>query len=460
MPLAVLLARQGVLLTFVSVAAWAVFLALAAVVSRQDFRENIIAHRSLRYGAMFIMVCYFFLFIATLLGSHGQLAFYYQWTYYRELLLHVSTTAAVGLGLWYIGVWPAGDTKLFILLALLFPLMRVAGSFYEGKTFLVVLINIFLPAAAGVTLQSFYWLWQTRLRHRIHFMNQLGWSRGFSFVSSQIGSATSIGKGRDLIGVALSDPWGASKNLIRWLGSIAAMSIVSCLIQKVIPSPLARTMCCFLLFFVWRWVSDMPMRWLMRVVVVVALAALWRASGSSFSSVRQAFGEITAFSLAVNLGMYWMRSVITGQWSGLASMAVLGLAFFLPSLLSGYVSWGPKLFLWGATGGMFGLSYMMIRVWEVESHPNLRPEQLKAYMVLHREFTAQLKTDESFFEEHFERSYADGLTSEQVEALREWCRQKSIEFVPLAQTISFAPWIFSGYFITWLLNGHVLQGLY
>ena len=53
-----------------------------------------------------------------------------------------------------------------------------------------------------------------------------------------------------------------------------------------------------------------------------------------------------------------------------------------------------------------------------------------------------------------------GLTPDQARVLRAWCRDNEIAEVPLAPTISFANWIYLGYFLTALLQGHVLQAAY
>jgi hypothetical protein len=72
----------------------------------------------------------------------------------------------------------------------------------------------------------------------------------------------------------------------------------------------------------------------------------------------------------------------------------------------------------------------------------------------------QIEQDQEFREQHFETLFADGLTLEQAEALTVWCEENGIGSVPLAPTISFANWIFFGYFLTQILDGHVLQLVY
>jgi hypothetical protein len=80
-------------------------------------------------------------------------------------------------------------------------------------------------------------------------------------------------------------------------------------------------------------------------------------------------------------------------------------------------------------------------------------------MVLHRSFHKLMSEDEDFYGEHFESSYADGLTPGQAEALKSWCAENGIETVPMTTTMSFAHWIFLGYFATWALGGSVLKVL-
>jgi hypothetical protein len=103
---------------------------------------------------------------------------------------------------------------------------------------------------------------------------------------------------------------------------------------------------------------------------------------------------------------------------------------------------------------------VLVRLWDHEVLPS-HLSQVSTYVVLAPAFIDRLRQDPEFFEEHFSRLYADGLTSGQAEALREWCVREGVETISLTPTISFASWIFLGFFLAFVLKGaHVLQLLY
>jgi prepilin signal peptidase PulO-like enzyme (type II secretory pathway) len=152
--------------------------------------------------------------------------------------------------------------------------------------------------------------------------------------------------------------------------------------------------------------------------------------------------------MAGELGMYVMP--VVGMFLGFLTMAFW-------KLWSG-LAWASGLLPLALLGLFFGLCYVFVRVWEDEDHPDVPAKSLLSYMVVHPRFLERLeKEDKRFYQKHFEDNYADGLTFEQVEALRKWCKRKNVATVPLNHTMSFAHWIFLGYFITWLMGGNVLN---
>jgi hypothetical protein len=152
------------------------------------------------------------------------------------------------------------------------------------------------------------------------------------------------------------------------------------------------------------------------------------------------------------------------QERGLVIAPVLGvLSWVVPMLLMqlfGFPAWGRTLLTWSALGIFFGLGHLLVDVLEDQDRPILSLDQLRPTLVLAPDFVDQLRKDTDYYEEHFSDLYADGLTSNQVQALRGWCEENGVQWVPLNSTVSFAGWIFLGFFITWLLGTHVLYALY
>jgi hypothetical protein len=138
---------------------------------------------------------------------------------------------------------------------------------------------------------------------------------------------------------------------------------------------------------------------------------------------------------------------------------IAGAARALPRPGGVDLSWARPMLPLAHMGLFFGSAWVFVWIWEEEEHPDIPRDKVLSYMVLHRGFIRRLREDEDFYQEHFASVYADGLTVSQAEALKTWCAEKGVETVSLTTTMSFANWIFLGYFITWLLGGSVLKGL-
>jgi hypothetical protein len=66
--------------------------------------------------------------------------------YVTELLTNLAFAVAVGFGLWYSGIWTAGDGKLFIAYSALIPLSVYSFGYQKYFPSFNLLINIFIPA--------------------------------------------------------------------------------------------------------------------------------------------------------------------------------------------------------------------------------------------------------------------------------------------------------------------------
>jgi hypothetical protein len=458
----------GPLITLVQYAAWAVFLGLWAQIMFWDVREQKIHHSHLRRGLAFSALVYLLLLSATLLGRLGYVSAFYRWPFYSDLFSYVAASALAALGMWRGGVWPAGDTKLFVLLSLLFPLLEVSGSFQGGWLFLFVLINIFIPASLAVFAQAARHVWLTRLRHRGGFAWQMGLRRGLDFA---------LGKVRETLPEALRrfkaeslsvlrDPLVPLKAVGSWLVSIFIMSLASLLLKDVVSSALVRTLLCFAVILAWGRVNSAVARKLPAALLLAVAAGLVvsRFPGL-WLEVRRSFGYMSVFGVFMYLGVRWTMGLVAGElvmWmlpllGILGSLIPWGMSFAVPSF---DMAWARGLLPLAGLGLFFGLSFVFVRIWDNEDHPDIPPEKLLSYMVLHHSFIERLREDEAFFEEHFSTSYADGLTREQAEALRGWAARNGVETVPLTTTMAFSHWIFFGYLLTWMMKGHILQKIY
>lgn len=77
----------------------------------------------------------------------------FSYSYYAALFENAAVGFAAGVILWKIGVWPAGDAKLYALVSAALPLIIPYAWWSPGTLFLTLLVNIFLPAAAVYLVQ-------------------------------------------------------------------------------------------------------------------------------------------------------------------------------------------------------------------------------------------------------------------------------------------------------------------
>lgn len=456
----------GLLLPAVQYTAWAAFLVLWARLAARDWKEQKILHRDLRLGALFVLVCYALILASTVLGAFGLSRIFYSWEFYRDFLWHLAATTVAGLGLWRARIWPAGDAKLYLFLGTIIPLLSISGSFQGGWLFFAVLINIFLPACAWVFVSVVAYLWHSRLKHQRDFVAKLGLRRGVDFAREALARLARDTVGRvkadleHLRGEPLDLVWG----LASWAYSMFLMALLSVGLKGIVDAPAARTAMCFIFLFVWTRAHATLGKWATPAVSALCLTIGWAGSGPDFQGeLLRAMGALSVFGIFLWLGMRWTVGIMAGE-IGMYAIPVLGMLLGLIPMLFwrvwAGVSWFGGLLPLAVLGLFFGLCYVFVRVWEDEDHPDVAGENLLSFMVLHPRFIEKLeKEDPRFFDKHFADNYADGLTDEQVDALRKWCKRKGMATVPLNHTMSFAHWIFLGYFLTWLMGGHVLSRL-
>lgn len=459
----------GLLLPAVKWTAWAVFLFMWLQVALHDQKNQKILHLHLRRGLAFAAACYGLMLASSAAGQLGWVSVFYRWPFYLDLAAHVVTSAAVALAMWRAGVWPAGDTKLFVLLSLIFPMMEVSGSFHGGWLFLLVLINTFIPASVVVFWQALRWVWQSRLKHQSSFMRQMGLRRAFDYASERLraNAPRLLGEVRGAWEGLKENPLSLLSTLLSWAVSMFLMAALSLLLKDLVASPLLRTLLCFAALFTWSRATSAVGGGLPLLVSLAGAAALIVSrTPALWAELGRSFGYMTVFSIFVFMGMRWTLGAVAGEVLMFA-FPLLGMVVgFVPWLLSALafphldLSWAARYLPLAGLGLFFGLSFVFVRIWDNEDHPDVPPEKLLSYMVLHHSFHDKLRQDEDFYERHFARTYADGLTEEQAEALRQWAKVHQVPTIPLTTTMAFSHWIFLGYFLTWCLGGHVLQGFY
>lgn len=437
-----------------------VFVLLWAWVAWVDWREKKIRHRHLLWGLMAAAAGYALLAVQTAAGRRAGVGVFFTPEYYRALAAYVGLSTGAALLLWRLRVWPAGDAKLFALLSTLYPLTVLKGSFDATRLPLIALINTFLPAAAWVFLQSARYVWRTRLAHYLGFYAALGWGRLGGFARESLAALPgAASQGLAALLSALRDPATYAESAT-WVAGMAMIAVLSHRLSQAVSNMLAMTLLCFGLFYLWGLVIRALGRGPALLVAAGAVAGALRLwPPADWSELGVALAQMALFSALLFAGTKLMWKLMSGQVA-LLPVSLLGfVAGPILGLVAGHLrgGWGSTLLVWALMGLTFGLAMVFVRIWDEEVALSARPEEIAPFVVLAPRFVARLKEDEDFFAEHMDPLYADGLTPDQAEAVKSWCADKGVEEVPLTPTVSFAFWIFLGYFLTWALGRHVLQ---
>ncbi|MFA6002574.1 MAG: hypothetical protein WC881_00750 [Elusimicrobiota bacterium] len=126
------------------------FAVLSAVISWKDWHNSCIPNRLLLLGAQILSLG------LAIYGGHSLLA-HFGWphipkaafplNFYTALLQHAGICMAASIALWWWGLWPAGDAKLFALAATFAAVLGPDQKGFPHWLCLRMLGNIFVPAA-------------------------------------------------------------------------------------------------------------------------------------------------------------------------------------------------------------------------------------------------------------------------------------------------------------------------
>ncbi len=375
-------------LTFIEFATYAAFALAWAQMGWADWKEQKIRNRLLGLWLKIIVAGYALLLAQTALGSRGVVSTYIVWPYYAATLGYVAASAGAAYALWALRIWPAGDVKLYVLLSLYLPLMRLPLDFRSGLRFLEVLINVFIPAAAFLFLTAGEYLWRTRFREQGAVVAGLGWDKWGMFLAEKLREmppALRAGAGEFVR--SYRDPRVLARGVLSWLASVCVMAMLSYYLSDLLRSEFLKTLVCFALFFLWsRFCSAIGRGRSLALVFVLLAAALVLHPRIDWRALAHTFGDISIFSLFIFMGVQVAFKIVAGQ----SGFMFLPLLFMLPALipwrkLAGMAhpalwlpaaSPGPGAFsgltVWAGMGLAFGLSLVFVRIWDAESYKSVR----------------------------------------------------------------------------------------
>jgi hypothetical protein len=466
---------------------------LWGLIGYTDFSRQRIQHRYLFWGAAAAATGYLLLIGGWLLRSGDLASLLHPHGFFRGVVTHVLLCVLAAMGLWQFRVWPAGDAKLFVLLSLFYPLTLTEGILNHESLFLSALINAFIPAAFYVFARACAYIIDTRVKHARNFFKNMGWRKEAGYLRGQLEAALHGMKPalNAFYKELAANPWYLATAIFQWLLGSVTMAVISYHLHDFFRSPLLLSLLCMGAFFVWSRLRSYISGYLGTLLGAgILIALLFKDGVPDWGRLSALFGNISIFGffmfLGMNLAMRWLShggylafilpflfslagwalsSIISAVAPLLRSAAtalsslgapVHGPALVVPNLPAFLAPHLETFAQMAAFGLFFGLSLVLVRRWDEEVRPTHTRDALSSYLILSPAIVDRIKADKKFYEKYFKTLYADGLTQEQADALKRWCSKNGIDAVALTPTISFASWIFLGFFLTRIFQGRSL----
>jgi len=133
-----------------------IILALGLITSYQDIKSGKIRNKWIILALVYSILTYVGIII--LYSFEGTLST----TYLAELGTNFIFSIMAGFGLWYFGIWTAGDGKLFIAYSALLPLSIYSNGYQKWIPSFTLLSNIFIPA---LIMMIFLMFFKIKIKH-------------------------------------------------------------------------------------------------------------------------------------------------------------------------------------------------------------------------------------------------------------------------------------------------------
>ncbi len=319
--------------------------------------------------------------------------------YIVEFGINSAIGLAIGFFMWWVHMWAAGDAKLFSVFTFMIPVDFYSKFHVRLFPSFALLYNIFLCALVVVCFD-----FALKLVKRGAESRRSGEMREFidKFVNRKYASSF------------ISNHWKPWLRLI--LGLIFSFLITS-MIRKYLSTAVEK-------LIPWKFTIDLKDIEINESIIFLLFFLLFRPLTKLYQNL--IFYYITIFSLA-------------------AYLIFVVLYTNSPKILFELVHFG-------------GLSILLIifrKVYEFYSERinvmSIPLNELIPKTILSKKTIKQIETaDKDFFKQNFELLFADGLTEDQINALKDWNKIQTIE---ISGTIPFAPCILAGVILTVAIKG-------
>ncbi|MBI5622576.1 MAG: hypothetical protein HY924_02225 [Elusimicrobia bacterium] len=375
-----------------------IFLVLGAIVSFEDWTEKRIRNHWILLGLALCGAGMIYLMWNSFLGHQhvapfGSSHYYMPWRYYPKVLAHLVLCVSASFALWRFNVWPAGDAKLYILFGLFASLIDPNIPGFPLLLFMLILVNVFVPAGIFFAAETLM-----RVAGGLRNAAEIEWGKSAKALAERTA-------------VRVKDAWPFRYHYaaltVNLLALFFGMMVLGSKFQKLSVGPFGQMLVFLALLVVWGRIMVFLQN---RSIGWIALVAL------------------SAVLVGGTLMKHW------SVWAWLASAVKMTISFGM------FISFTRILFDWFI---------------EWDSRRELDPEALKTGSVLSDETWSRLKSEPGLSDKLGDR-YSDGLTAEEVEALKAWLAGQEAGSYKVYHTIPFAVWIFMGTLLTLYYRGSVL----
>lgn len=380
---------------------YGVFVGLASLISFEDWRTRKIRNRLIAAGLLACAAGLLLLLVNSLLGARhlrfGPLGEYsLPLSFYPRLALHAVLSLAAGVGFWRWAIWPAGDAKFFALAALFAALIDPNLPGFPLLLFLILLINIFVPAGVVFALETV-----VNLALKLPLLRGMDWPK---WRKARLETAA----------IRVREMWPyRGEYLVLAVNLFAmffALQTASAHVRPFIPEP---------------WGS---------LSVFVLMFAFWDALTVVLRNKKVGAVAFALVVLAVPAGV-----LLLGMDVGRVLLAAVRMTFNFGMLLSV----GRVLFAW---------------VIERDSLRELHAADLKYGDILSDGTWARLGAEKDLIG-RMDPRYVDGLTHGDAAALKAWLAGRATGEYNVYHTIPFALWIFLGTLLTLSYRGSVVAAM-
>lgn len=394
-----------------------------------DIKTGKVKNSLIRKGFLYGLIIYLMLFIWTIARKYSGLlaifwgnTYYLNFNYFFDLIINVSIALIVGIILWKLDFWAAADAKLFALLSFLVPLTAYSHDKMIYFPSFILLLNIY-------TICLFYLIFKGISKVRLKktdfsdFYNK-NKQKVIEFLK-RIPEIFQVNPNRK---AETSDPTAIPPQGARFSNGV----------NKIL--------------------NFLNLILIYSIIFSVIFSFEFKINILNFSLSSQ---------LLVYLGLFLIYQPMSKvlkkyQKINILIFPLLIIAtFFIPNFWLRILSKTNPFIRFFS--GFFVFIIIIRTAANLLSHQTetkkIKLGDLRPNMLLGEETINLLKQDKDFFRKELGQIYFDGLSSEQIEKIKNLLQNKNLEEVEICKTFPFAPFIFAGAIITLILQGSLFNWL-